>query len=541
MNDLVELQKIAWIILRWWWLLIIAVILGSVSGYRFSRLQTPVYEATTIILVGQSMQSAQLDSRDITASEQLARTYATIAKLQPVLQSVVQSLNLDTDWQQLRSRVRTTPLEQTQLLRITVEAGSSAEALLIADEIANTLVALSPATLQQQDAGEGEQFLHRRLDKLGLNILEAQTRIDTLQAQILTARTTAELKTLQQEIEAIETLLIGWDSNYARFQDLTKAQGSPNYLSVVEPAQAASDPVRPRTLLNVLIVGLAFFVVAAGIVIVVDFSDESITSVGALRQSLGIESLGAIPHIAGKNETDKLITCKDPLSRGAEAYAMMRSNIFLKYGRRFPKSIAVISPSTGEGKSLTAVNLAVAIAQAGFKTIIVDTNLMNPVLHKFFDVSDHEGLLDMLGWPGIEIEHFLKDTSIRDLRLLTSGAATSVPPKPYLYRLTHKEKPDFEHQRQVRLLSHTMTSHLERIVADLEQLADVVVFDSPALLSHADATLLSGYVDGIVMVVKSRRTRATKARQAITNLQQAGATLLGVVLNKTTSEVIWHK
>ena len=125
MSDFVELQKIINAAIRSWWLLIAATIVGALLGLVLSQRQTPVYSASTTLLVGQSIQSTELESRDMAISQQMALTYAKLARLQPVMQAAADRLDMDTAWQTLAKRVRATPVEGTQLLRISVASNSS--------------------------------------------------------------------------------------------------------------------------------------------------------------------------------------------------------------------------------------------------------------------------------------------------------------------------------------------------------------------------------------------------------------------------------
>ena len=101
MNDFIELRRVSVIILRrWWWLALIAI-LGALAGYIISRQQTPVYQATTTVLVGDSIKSTNVDRVDIQVSEALVQTYVEVARRQPVLQGVVTALNLNGSWQAL--------------------------------------------------------------------------------------------------------------------------------------------------------------------------------------------------------------------------------------------------------------------------------------------------------------------------------------------------------------------------------------------------------------------------------------------------------
>ena len=173
-NDFIELKRVFSSVLRWWWLLILATAIAAMVGYWVSDRQPRVYRAATTILVGQSIRSTATDSRDIQTSERLALTYANIGRRQPVLQGVVETLQLNSTWQQLKKRVSITPVEATQVLVIRVEAGSREAATIIADEVAHQLILLSPTALQDQEQDEAQRIIGQRLGELQAKIEAGQ-------------------------------------------------------------------------------------------------------------------------------------------------------------------------------------------------------------------------------------------------------------------------------------------------------------------------------------------------------------------------------
>lgn len=162
-----------------------------------------------------------------------------------------------------------------------------------------------------------------------------------------------------------------------------------------------------------------------------------------------------------------------------------------------------------EGKSITAANLAVVFAQANFKTIIVDADIRHSVLHQVFGVKSEFGLGDMLDSPESKLEDYLKDTQISNLQILTSG-------KPLL-------------DPSDRLGSKRMKG----IIADLHNIADIVVVDSPPILLFADATILSRRLDGVIVVTRAGKSKQSAVDKALIDLRNANANLLGGVFNQS--------
>lgn len=159
---------------------------------------------------------------------------------------------------------------------------------------------------------------------------------------------------------------------------------------------------------------------------------------------------------------------------------------------------------------MTAANLAIIMAQAELKTIIVDADLRRPTQHKIFGVPNLGGLTDLLRSPELELNSHMKNTGIENLQLLTSGP---LPPNP------------------AELLG---SQRMAQLVQHLEQLADVIIFDSPPVLPVTDAAVLSKRAGGVILVTQAGRTRRDVTRLAIKRLSQVEANLLGTILNQVS-------
>ncbi|MBI1877584.1 MAG: polysaccharide biosynthesis tyrosine autokinase [Chloroflexi bacterium] len=512
MSDFVELRRYIAVVIRWWWLLILAIAVGAMIGYWVSQQQPRVYRASATIMVGQSIQATMLDSREIQTSEQLALTYANIARRQPVLQGVVDRLSLDDTWQRLKSRVKVAPVEGTQLLEITVEADSPEEAQVTTDEVAHQLILLSPTALKDQEKDENQRFVRQRLEDLQARIEAGQVRREELEAAMTGSLSAEQVQELQAEINTLENLIANWENNFTQLLTIVDSEKSPNYLAVVEPAQADFEPVRPHVSLNTLLAGVVGLFLALGFILLMEYLDNTLKSVDDLSQSLGLTVLGAVGRIDGKQYQDKVIASQDPFSPVSEAYRMIRSNIQFMSVDRPAKIIMVTSPTPGEGKSTTAANLGVVMAQAGLKTIIIDADLRRPTQHQIFQVPNLNGLTDLLCSPELEIKGHLKKTNVPNLHLVTCGV---LPPNPS------------------ELLG---SQRMGQLLVSLNELADVVIFDSPPAVAVADAAVLSNRVDGVVLVTQAGKTRREVARQAILNLQQAGANIFGGILNRVSKK-----
>lgn len=206
-----------------------------------------------------------------------------------------------------------------------------------------------------------------------------------------------------------------------------------------------------------------------------------------------------------KNEKRPLITAQKPKSPIAEAYRTLRTNIHFSGLDNPYRTIMVTSAGPGEGKSTTMANLAVAMAQAGNRTLIVDCDLRKPVQHKIFELSNLKGVTNVLV-DKIHADEIIQPTLVDNLFVLTSGP---IPPNPS--ELLGSE-------RMKNLISHLKTSF------------DMVLFDAPPALAVTDAAVLSGQIDGVILVLRSQVAKIDMAKQAKELIEKANGKFIGSVL-----------
>jgi protein-tyrosine kinase len=232
-----------------------------------------------------------------------------------------------------------------------------------------------------------------------------------------------------------------------------------------------------------------------------------VTSPDDIARITQLPVLGDIAHIEGESYAEKLIVHQQPLSATAEAYRTLRFKIHCLFINRPMRTLMVTSPGPTEGKSVTLANLAVAMAQAKLQVIIVDTDLRRPALHKFFNVSNIEGLSHILLTPELEVKSYLQETGVDNLRLLPCG---DLLPNP------------------AEVLG---SERMEQVINALLCEADLLLFDSPPVFGATDAAVLAAQMKegGVLLVANAGSTRRGMLRRAVHELQRAKARLLGVI------------
>ena len=198
-----------------------------------------------------------------------------------------------------------------------------------------------------------------------------------------------------------------------------------------------------------------------------------------------------------------LITLTDPRSPAAEAFQSLRTNIEFSGLERTLRSLLVTCADPETDKSRALANLAVVMAQAGDRVLVVDGDLRRPQQHEIFELNNSRGLTDWLKDGGAPL---LQETSVPGLRVLTSGG---LPPNP------------------VALLS---SNRLAELLSTLQDEAQYILCDAPPVLAVTDAALWAGKVDGVLLVINAGRTKREQAKRARDVLEKVRAHIVGAVL-----------
>jgi len=214
---------------------------------------------------------------------------------------------------------------------------------------------------------------------------------------------------------------------------------------------------------------------------------------------------------ASSNGHNALIALRDPRAPAAEAYRTLRTNIQFSSLDKPLRTLLATSTAPDEGKSTTLANLAVTMAQAEQRVILVDCDLRRPSLHTLFDIPNEAGLTSMiLAQEDAPIP--LQESGVAGLSLLTSGP---LPPRPA----------DILGSRR-----------MEAVIARLRDEADIVLFDTPPVVVVTDAAVLAAKMDGVLLIFQAGRTSRERGRQARQILEKVKAHIVGVVLNNAQVE-----
>ncbi len=274
---------------------------------------------------------------------------------------------------------------------------------------------------------------------------------------------------------------------------------------VVSPAVLPEKPVKPRKMLNLALAIVMGLLVGLGFVALAETLDDTIRSPEDVETRLNLPVLAVISRV--RERPHILISELGPRSPITEAYRALRTNLRFAALDLERRSFLVTSAGSEEGKTTTVCNLAVAMAQAGQKVLLVDSDLRKPHIHRMFGLANDPGLTNIIAGD-VRLDDCLQETDVENLTILASGP---LPPNP-------SELLDSE--------------RMDRLMREMESGFDAVLFDSPPALVVTDATVLAAKVGGVILVLDMGGVSRKAAERTCEILRRAKARLLGACLNK---------
>lgn len=375
------------------------------------------------------------------------------------------------------------------------------------------------AALQRVDevAGDIGETLQTRL-----GVLESQlSQLSTEQDQLYTER--REFPDLENQLAELEQQKDLDDDMYQYLlsqlaQSRIRVRAAQPYVEIIDPA-VGTTIIEPRGRVNVVLGALLGLLLGVGAAFFLEYLDRTVRTSADIEGLLGIPVLGIVPRLrriaaAETEPADRgrkappLVVAQDPMDPAAEAYRNLRMNLsFMSTDEEPLRSILFSSPGPDEGKSTTAVNYAVMMAQQGERVLLVDADLRRPTMHRSLDILREPGLTNLLV-DDAEPREAVRPNVLPNLDVLTSGP---FPPNP----------------------SELLNSRgMERLMSDFQAKYDHVILDCPPILAVTDASVLAGFVDGVVIVLRSGETEQRTAERAVDQLRRLGARILGAVLNE---------
>ena len=344
------------------------------------------------------------------------------------------------------------------------------------------------------------------LDDLDLDLTPAELA-DKVSASVVTQTVILTITATDPDAATAQQIAQAYAAELGDWVEVTETPpgqaASPVKATISEAADLPDSPTSPDVVRNLVLGALAGILLGLGAAVLREHLDNSIRGAEDVAKVTTVSTLGTIPFDTD-TRSKPLITSLDTHAPRAETFRVLRTNLQFVDVDRQNKVFVLSSAVPEEGKTTTSVNLALALAQAGQRTLLIEGDLRRPRAAALLDVDQTIGVTTVLVGR-VSIDDAIQ--KVGDLHLLGSGA---IPPNP-----------------AELLQSQAMSDLLEQA----RQRYDIVLIDAPPLLPVTDAALLAAQADGALMVVRHGRTTRDQLAQAIKRLEQVEAVPVGVVLN----------
>jgi capsular exopolysaccharide synthesis family protein len=364
---------------------------------------------------------------------------------------------------------------------------------LIGQEIGNIRAAI---TANYEAARAEEALLRTNLDQLKREMLALQNR-------------SVNFNILRREVDTNRQL---YDGLLQRFKEVGVAAGvGTNNISVVDEAKVPFGPYKPNLQLNALLALALGLLGGVGLAFLFEHLDDTVRRPDDLEKLLGLPVLGVIPMTKQDRGDDRPIALAghdDPRSAFAEAYRSVRTALQFSTASGVPRLLTVTSAMVGEGKSTTAVSLAIQFAQAGKRTLLVEADLRKPSLHRTLQLDNQVGLTNYLAGGDAQPIDITRPTHVPNLFAIPAGP---LPPNP------------------AELLA---SARMVALLALAAEKFDQVILDSPPLLGLADALIIGNLCEGTLLTVEMGSTPRGYVQGACKRLRGARVHVLGTILTK---------
>jgi succinoglycan biosynthesis transport protein ExoP len=515
-EDRVDIRHYAEVLWRRKLIIIVVTAVACALAVAMSLRQPNLYRSSAAILLQGSEAERRLGASDEPASFAYNRVETEIGVIESELvrEAVAEELGYEPG-------VSVGAVGDTDIVQISATSREPQRAAEIANTYAQVYVEWR-RTRTVNDLLAAQQTVQAELDVLEDQIAELEAPIEELETDLFVSQDLEEREVIRDQIAAVEEQISvereALQSQIALYrQELSSLQVSQRItrtggVQIVSNGSVPSDPFAPQPLRNGVLGAVVGLMLGVGAAFLLETLDDRVRSKEQLEAVTGWPTLGLIPVIpkARRGEHD-LVTLESPTSPPAEAYRTLRTAVQFM-GLEHPiQVIQVTSANSGDGKTTTAANLAVTLAKADNRVVLIDADLRRPRLHEEFGVSNASGFTSALLGTAKPEDTFHR-VGRHGLILMPSGPP---PPNPS------------------ELLALGRTRDL---ILRLREQSDIIVIDSPPVLPVTDPLVLSAYVDGVLLVTDAATAKARELKRTRELLQQVNANVIGITVNRVSAD-----
>ncbi len=515
-----ELRQYVMVVWKRWWLVILTTVLAAAAALIGSLWATPVYRSTVtleVIAGSDPAESAQQMERNVLA---IAGTYVRQVPAPTVMEGVAARLGLALSPDEVAKFISASQVRDAGMLQISAEHADPQFARALAETTAEVFIEQRAAQQQARYATSLTE-LDAQVAELEGEIMRTRSAIAELgDPRNLSVYGRSELARLETQLSNNQTRLSILLNSTEQFR-LAMARYS-DYLAVFRPAELPRSPVSPQPLRSTALATVVGGMIGVGTAFLLDYLDDSIHTPEDARAALGVNVLGAVPAMKDDDEAAGWLPQAQPLSPTAEAFRDLRASLQYASLDVPLRTLLVTSTEPGDGKTFIATNLATAFALAGRKVLLMDADLRRPQIHRLWGEARSPGLSDTLvdlsqlqadeeEMDDAMVLRSIRPTHIESLFLLSAGTRVTTPAE--------------------MLNSETFQSLIGALLIHF----DMIVLDTPPVLTVSDVTGPANSVDGVVLVTASGETSLPAAARAIDRIGSIGGNLLGLVVNRLTA------
>jgi polysaccharide biosynthesis transport protein len=482
------------VLTRRWRTIVLIATLVVVAVFVLTSLEGRVYDATATVVLDSSPGQSPGDAPSMPTEQQVGGSPA-VARL------VIGRLHLHTSPETLLRDVSVSVPLDSQVLKFTYSSASPAVAQMRAQAFATAYLKLRRE--QQQTAERAStQPVQERITYLSRRLSEVQRRLDHAGSSATASQLQTQATSLTSQVVALEQTLSDLNASATTYSDA----------ALIGPASRPTSPARPKTLLNLTLGLVGGLVLGLGIAAAQEYTDDRIRSRGDLRSRLQAPVLGPVPvPRLSRYRNAGLVTVEAPRSAAAESYRRLAAEFLVGARTAKATSVVITSGEPLDGKAFVTANLAVALARAGKRVLVVACGGTRPSLEEVFSVAPRLGWAEVIRGSAA-LRDAIAQTPVRNLYLLGPGTSSDA----------------------------SMDQSIARVDDVVEMLRrerrDVILIDAPPVVGGDDAVTvaLAAACDGVVLVSQTTSTTTAGVARARQEVEQLGSTLLAGVLVKAT-------